>query len=455
MPYEGEYATYRPLQRISENQRVKSLLARSKFLETSRFSHIPKPVEAPTQTTTLPQFILAIDGSYAEVDVKNGYPGAKIGYCTAASVLLDLHLIDQLDAERPVDPVEFRKTEQAASVDAALPGSNVVTRRQKSARASFREELYDLFSEIVVDEDDRMNLLSTYETLLALKPTANPQSCPYKESDGCTAEFAIRPGYSTCPTCGRPVFSTDALRIHERFSDIGTNGEAFGLVMQVIERLLAIYFLHSFERQNLLSRLTSLAFFIDGPLAAFGPPAWLSAAISQELKRLNQKVQKETGQDLLILGIEKTGAFVQHFEEIDQTETPGQQLFSARQYMLLTDSYIKERILQSDSNKRYGEDTYFGRKFFYKAQSGARIVASIPFLTDDQDTLDSDDITLYPQFASVCALLDRVVSSRYANAVSPLIAANAQAAIPLQLGSKVLTQLAKALLGTADNGRQG
>lgn len=453
MPYEGEYATYRPLHRISECQRVTSLLARSRLLDVARVICVPEPVEAPPQTSALPRFILAIDGSYAEVAVKNGYPGAKVGYCTAASALLDLRLIGELDVERPVDPVEFRKTEQAASVDAALPGSNVVTRRQDSARASFREELYDLLTDIVIDEDDRTNLLSTYEALLSLKPTTNPQSCPYKESHGCTAEFAIGPGCMKCPTCGRTVYSTDALRIHERFRDIGTNGEAFGLVMQVMERLLVIHFLRCFERRDLLQRLTSLAFFIDGPLAAFGPPAWLSAAISKELKRVNQKARESTGQDLLILGIEKTGVFVQHFEEIDQTETPGQQLFSARQYMLLTDKYIKDRIMYSDSHKRYGEDTYFGRKFFYKTQSGARIVASIPFLTDAQDTLDSDDISLYPQFPVVCTLLDRVVSSRYANAVSPLIAANAQAAIPLQLGSKVLTQLARALLGTAENGK--
>ncbi|MGA9750206.1 MAG: DNA double-strand break repair nuclease NurA [Acidobacteriota bacterium] len=453
MPYEGEYATYRPLHRIAECQRVKGLLARSKLLEGTTTTCAPQPVGAPPQVSMLPRFILAIDGSYAEVDVKNGYPGAKIGYCTAASVLLDLDLVGRLDVQRPVDPVEFRKTEQAESVDAALPGSNIVTRRQNSASASFREELYDLFTDIIVDEDDRTNLLSTYETLLSLKPTENPQSCPYKESYGCAGEFAVGPGCTVCPTCGRLVYSTDALRIHERFRDIGTNGEAFGLVMQVIERLLVVHFLRCFERRDLLQRLTSLAFFVDGPLAVFGPPAWLSAAISKELKRLNQKVQARTGQDLLMLGIEKTGEFVEHFEEIDQMETPGQHLFAARQYMVLTDKYIKDRIQHSDSRKRYGVDTYFGRKVFYKTQSEARIVASIPFLSDAQDTLDSDDIALYPQFASACTLLDRLVSSRYANAVSPLIAANAQAAIPLRLGSKVLTQLARALLGTAENGR--
>ncbi len=453
MSYEGEYAPYQSIRRISENQRVKGLLARAKFLEKDHSSSIASPAAAPDITSLPPRLILAIDGSYTEVDVKTGYPGAKIGYCTAASVLINLDLINKLDEYRPVNPVEFRKTEQSACVDTALPGSNVVTRRQNSARASFREELYDLFVDTIIDEDDRTNLLSTYEALLAFKPTVNPQSCPYKESHGCTGSLIIPSGCSCCPTCGRQVYSIDALRIHERFNDTGSNGEAFGLVMQVIERLLVIHFMRCFERRNFLQQLTCLAFFIDGPLAVFGPPAWMSAAISKELKRLNQKFHKSTGQDLLIIGIEKSGAFVEHFSDIDRTETPGQQLFSERQYLLLTDQYIKNRILHSDSQKRYGEDTYFGRKFFYKAKSGAKIVASIPFLTDAQDTIETDDITLYPQFPSICTLLDRVVSSRYANAVSPLIAAHAQAAIPLQLGSKVLTQLACALLGTAENGK--
>ena len=452
MPYEGEYATYRPLHRIAESQRVTSLLARSRLLATTPSHEAPKPRQAPPLNSTLPRFILAIDGSYAEVPVRNGYPGARVGYCTAASVLIDLQLVGQLDAARPVDPVEFRKTEQAASIDAALPGSNVVTRRQSSARASFREELYDLFGDIVVDEDDRTTLLATYEALLSSKPTGSPQTCPYKDSHGCDATLAAAAGCSSCPKCGGVIYATDALRIHERFADIGTNGEAFGLVMQVLERVLLVHFLRCFERRGLLKRLASLAFFVDGPLAVFGPPAWLSAAISKELKRLNGELRRSTDQDLVILGIEKTGAFVQHLDEIDSTEIPGQKLFSPRDYMLLTDRYIKDRILRSDSLKRYGLDTYFGRKFFYKTESGARIVASIPFLSDDQDTLDTDDVALYPQFGTVCDLLDRAVSSRYANAVSPLIAANAHAAIPLQLGSKVLTQLARALLGAGDNG---
>jgi len=446
MPYEGEFASYNPLRRIAECEQVKKLLSRSKIFRNSEPEPMTHPPTAPSPPDNLPIFILAVDGSKAEVDVKTGYPGAKVGYCTVASVLIDLALVKQLDGLRPVDPQEFRKTESAAAIDAAFPGTNVVTRRQTSARASFREELYDHFQSLVIDEEDRIPLIDTYEGLLQEKPKLHPQRCPYFELDGCEQSLNVPPGSSECPNCKRPIYSTDALRIHERFNDFGSNGEAFGLVMQVWERILLVHLLRCFERRNLLDRVNKLAFFIDGPLAVFGPPAWLSAAISTELKRINAMVCKKTGNDLIILGIEKSGEFVTHFEEIDQTETPGQMLFAPRTYMLLTDSYIKTRVQQSVSDKRYGQDTYFGRKFFFKTASGTRIVANIPFLTEEQDTLDSDDVRLYPQFGTVCSLLDQLVCSRFPNALAPLVAAHSQAAIPLNLGKKVLTQLALALM---------
>ena len=211
--------------------------------------------------------------------------------------------------------------------------------------------------------------------------------------------FVIPKGLTTCPCSERrSIWSTDALRIHERFHDMGTNGEAFGEVMQVWERVLLIHLLRAFERRGLLAHAHRIAFFVDGPLALFGHPAWLSAAISAELQRINAKVRKLTGRDLVIVGVEKSGTFVTHFDEVDQTEEPGKERFDPRNYFLPTDDYIKQHVIYSDSPKRYGKDTYFGRKFFYKTRSGARIVASIPFLETSQDTLDSDDVGLYPSF---------------------------------------------------------
>ena len=405
-----------------------------------------EPKAAPQAAFSPPEFIVAIDGSWAEVDVKNGYPGAKVGYCTVASVLLNLAKLGQLDESRPIDPTEFRKTEEAATIDAALPGSNVVTSPHHSAQSAFRQALYDILHDAVVDEDDRTTLLDTYEALLTHKPTGTAQQCPYV-ADGCDERLTVGAGVQSC-TCParRPMYSTDALRIHEGFRDVGTNGELLGEVMQVWERVLLIHLLRCFERRGWLDKMHRLAFILDGPLAVFGHPAWLSAAISTELKRLNVLVRSKTERDLVILGIEKSGAFVTHFDELDRSETAGEVRFAARNFALLTDRYIKDRVIFSDSPKRYGVDTYFGRKFFYKTKGGARIVASLPFLDDTQDTLASEDIGPYREFGTACHLLDALVSSRFANALAPIVSAHSHAAIPLGLGAKVLQQLARALM---------
>lgn len=448
MPYEGEYASYRPLYRIAESERVKSLLQRTRIRESELDAGPrPKPIAVPDAGAVLPDFIVAIDGSNAEIPVKTGYPGAQIGYCTVASVLLDLAKIRELDLRRPGSPVEFRLTEQLSTADVALPGSNVVTRDHVSARDSFRESLYEEFASEVPDIEDGKSILSTYEELLKLKPQTRPQSCPYADDLGCEEHFSISSGLSSCGCSKRlAVYSTDALRIYERFRDVGSNGEALGEVMQVWERTLLVHIIRSFERRGWLSSLRRLGFVMDGPLAFFGHPAWMSAAVSSELKRLNTRVQAATGRDMLVLGIEKSGVFVDHFAEIDQTETPGELLFKPRTCFMPSDHYIKNRIIYSKSDKRYGADTYFGRKLFYKTSSGARIVVNIPFLSDEEDSLESDDIAHYSQIPLACALLDKLVSSRFENAVTPIVVANAAAAIPLNLGAKVLQQLAHALM---------
>lgn len=352
MPYEGEFASYNPLRRVAESERVKTLLKKAKVISPAQGTGALSPSPAPVSEAELPDYAFAIDGSYAEVDIRNGYPGAKVGYVTVASVLIDLKRVDALDEDRPADPREFRKTEEASTLDAAMPGCNVVTRTHTSAVESFREAVYENFLDVVIDSEDQCSLLDTYEYLLK-KRISSATACPYRDRAGCEQSFVIPTGASTCGCANRfPIYSTDALRIHERFHDSSTNGEAFGEVMQVWERILLIHLLRWFETNGLLEQITKIVFILDGPLAMFGHPAWLSPLIKAELGRLNGVVRAQTGGDLLILGVEKTGAFVTHFEEIDVTES-GESFFPPRTFALLSDQYIKERIIFSASDKPY------------------------------------------------------------------------------------------------------
>ncbi len=450
MPYEGEFAQYRSIKRLTESERVKKLLGSYKNRSAASFGRSLDTILVPALQPSgwLPRVVLAVDGSHIEIPVQNGFPGAEASYVTVASVLVDLAKVLELDTARPVDPKEFRKTEKADSIDCALPGCNVVSTGAGSAEESLRQKVYEVFNDVRMI-DDCETLAETYEVLLAHKPaTSEEPNCPYDDCPLVGKKYKRGNGAYAC-ICPRqkPLFSTDALRFHEGMNEAGTNGAMFAEVMQVLERIWIIHILRMMEAKGWLGILRDMAIVLDGPLAVFGHPAWLSQAIYKELSRLNQLAKpKIGGQDILIVGIEKTGRFVEHLDQIDTHQNGTSGLFPSQSAALLDDNYIKKNIIFSESDKQYGDQSYFGRKFFYKTKSGAKIVAILPFLEEAHRDLKQARVDQYPRLADTMSLLDRVVSSRYPNALTPLISAHAEAAIPLNLGKRVLEQLARELM---------
>ncbi len=393
-------------------------------------------------------------GQTEEVLPVKVYPEVKavhdgVGYITVASVMLNAARLRELDQQRPVEPKVFRATQESEALDDLLPGRNVVYGEDGSAKVSFRRALFNMLAAKRMS-DEGETLLDTYEVLLRHKPKPQKQNteqaCPYED---CPVDLSYRPQNGEYK-CGckekRTLYSADALRIHERMNpDTGSNDRIYAEVMQVVERIWVVHILRTLEQQRWLSSLRRLAILIDGPLAVFGQPAWISQAISTELKRLNGVIREITGQDLLLIGIEKGGEFADHFEHLDQNTNSVPGSFPKRTVALLTDPYIKQNIYLSDSTKPYGMGTYYGRKFLYKTQSGARIVATLPYLADDHSDWSRADVSQFPRLNDATALLDALISSRYPNSLQPIIAAHTEASIPFTLGKKVLERLARDL----------
>jgi len=370
-------------------------------------------------------------------------------------VMIDVARLRELDQHRPVEPKVFRTTQEAEALDDLLPGRNVVYEGDTSAKVSFRRALFGMLMSKRMS-DDGETLLDTYEILLRHKPEPQKrdteQTCPYED---CPVDLRYRPQNGVYQ-CGcsekRTLYSVDALRIHERMNpDTGSNDRIYSEVLQVIERIWVVHILRTLEQKRWLSSLKRLAILIDGPLAVFGQPAWISQAISTELKRINQLVRHATGEDLLLIGIEKGGAFADHFEYLDQDVNGVTGAFPRRTAVLLTDAYIKKNIYLNDSMKPYGMGTYYGRKFFYKTQSGARIVATLPYLADDHADWHRAELSQFPRLADAVVLFDTLVSSRYPNSLQPIVAAHAEASIPFTLGKRVLERLARDL--TSEKGK--
>ena len=271
------------------------------------------------------------------------------------------------------------------------------------------------------------------------------------------------------------MYVTDTLRIHERFTDSSSNGESFGEVMRVLEHLMLVAYLRHMERictdSGDWTMFEDTAIVMDGSLAVFGHPAWLSQVIKVELARINTRVREETGGDLLVFGIEKSGRFFDHWVRLDtksrqdsrrEREETGDDdadpsvfptfdlgRIDKQSVLLLDDPYIKKYVVPSESDKPHGKDTYYGRPFLYKTRTGAMIVGISAILTPEQDDRSTALPAQFPRLSDTLDLLDLLVSMRHPNAIIPLIAAHAEAAIPLQMGEKVLDKLAREHVGKA------
>jgi hypothetical protein len=211
--------------------------------------------------------------------------------------------------------------------------------------------------------------------------------------------------------------------------------------MFTLEKLWLIHILRGFIRQGFERSLKNVAFVVDGPLGIFSTPAWLTKPIEAELRRINRLQKEINGQDLIVLGIEKSGQFVSHFEALDTDREGITGRIPNQTAILLDNDYIRNNI--APGGKKYGEDTYFGRKFFYKTANGYRVTANIAVFDDAQKDLSTARPNQFPRLADAMNLLDQIVSSRFQNSVSPLISAHAEAAIPLNLGKRIFQDIAR------------
>lgn len=449
MGFENEFASYEPLRRILDSPKVQLLQNRLRVRKRDEQENGQEEFEgsiinkSDLTSDFIPDYVVAIDGSYQPAKAENGFPGAEFGYITISAVLIIEKSVREFAKQKFIDPKKFRETEKASTIDTVIPGCNVIIEGERSAKASMRRALFEELQNTRAFEEGE-TLLETYEHLFRIKLEKDRElGKPRSPIDGVDQEMIYDFGQYTCPLSGEPLYSTDAMRLHELMNPGGTNGEMYGQIMQMFEKLWLIHILRSFEKKDWLPLLDRVAFVLDGPLACFSTWSWINKSIITELARINKLQKKHTEKELLIFGIEKSGTFYNHFEEVDTKVDGSSNRFPNQSAFLLSDGYIKRNIIFSESDKPYGQDTYFGRKLFYKTKTGYRIVPVLAFFNDQQQKLETARADQYPRLADLMNVLDELVSSRYPNSVSPLVSAHAEAAIPLNLGKRIFDDIAR------------
>ncbi|MBB5786379.1 DNA double-strand break repair nuclease NurA [Jiangella mangrovi] len=384
---------------------------------------------------------LAVDGSQVVERVRDGLPSVLYGFAQAAAAYVDLGILETQKAERFVDPYEIDRAVNTALVTLDLPVAGAYTREGVDIVTSWREAIDQLFR-VKKIEVNRLNQ-SLLDLLLLMhgepgKPVATVRvNCP---TEDCNENVPVPSTGVECDACGVRLFPTDVLRIHEEVGEEGSNQSALGRLMSVVELLVLVGLATLLWEQSRQELLPTTLFIVDGPLAMYGPPAKLRGRALDYF----QSMARTTSDDApYICGLEKSGAMVDYARQLARHDVlgPGD--------VLVCDEEVIARVANVNNARAYGKETYWGRKFVYRALDGRVVVPTImPPTGAPYDTNGGQpDPDAYPTLPAILDVIDRTGSSMYVDGIIPVAAAHGKAAFPIGVGTDVLRLVAIKRLG--------
>ncbi|MFC4063290.1 hypothetical protein ACFOWE_33835 [Planomonospora corallina] len=384
---------------------------------------------------------LAVDGSYVVERVRDGLPSVLYGFAQAAAAYLDLGILETQEAQRFVDPYEIERAVNTSLVTLDLPVAGAYTREGVDIATSWREAIDQLFRTKKIEVNRLNQTLLELLFLLHGKPgipaPTVPVNCP---TENCSKDVRVPPAGLKCAACNIQLFPTDVLRIHEEVSEEGSNQSALGRLMSVVELLVLVGLATLLWEQSRKELLPTTLFIVDGPLAIYGPPAKLRG---RALEYFQAMAASTPGVGPFICGIEKSGVMVDYARQLARHDvlSPGD--------LLVCDEDIIARVTNATNARAYGKETYWGRKFVYRALDGRVVVPTImpPSGVPYDANGGQPDPRNYPTLAAILDVVDRTGSSMYVDGIIPVAAAHGKAAFPIGVGTDVLRLVATTRLG--------
>ena len=437
MPYRNEYASGESFWRLVESKSVKEFEGVISRDAPEKATDPPQRLNSARGLNHVTR-IIVIDGSTVRHTVRNGYPQAEAALLQLAAVIIDLAGLGNIPKGTIPRPSTIRDIEDCQTFDAVLPGRNVVRRGVPgdSPRTYFRSTIHDVLSGNRVDRDHETLL----ETMRAIAPSRDFR-CP---AEDCSDSLQSLTDRGHCP-CGREelIFETDSLRLHERFEDFGSSAQAYTAAQQVVEHLALVNIMRFFEKRGLWNAFRGTAFLMDGPLAIFGMPAWLKSHIQDEITRLHQQAIEHGGPGVLLFGVEKSGMFLDHLKALDQSECEGPRARLNPMTALAPDREYTHRhiVLRPADAKAHGDVTDYGRRVMYKNGLAQHSVVMTPIVNAAGDDRDCVDLAAFPRLGEALDIMDEFSTYLYEDGFAPLVRAHAHAAIPLNAGIGLLTEI--------------
>lgn len=427
----NEYASRSAHSYVVKDPFVQEFLAKCDL--PKRAGDIDLPAKQCVSCESVPhnpiRHIIAIDGGYNEVAVQTEFPSSTVCFFQIGALIFSIDDLENVNKQPFIDPDDMARLKQIQRLKFTLPVRNVSMREVRTLTESVRRALYGFFRQKM----DNGELIDSLKWLV-FKEYTTPESewtlascpvCQYAQIPLNRSKMTKDYTFS-CDHCRHEIFLTDVFRLHEAVDDELGAGGILGYVTTTVEQIIIVHLIRLIlEIKPALLR--QILFIKDGPLAFFGQTANMHKPMRSLVNFLFQH------HDLYLAGLEKSGPFVEHADEISEKIGNGT-------VFILDNDYIYNYILPGkiDPNNPYGRTTYYGNKLIFKTSMGSMYVTSLP----TRDVLSNPTEIDFHNLHTILMNIEKLRCDMYDNSLFPIALANKLVSLANHPSSVILQRFA-------------
>ena len=363
--------------------------------------------------------LVAVDGGYTAVEVKKNYPSSQIAFFQFGALLFAVEDLESLSDKPFIFPEDINQLHNLQRFKLALPIKNIKLKKEESLSNTVRKSIYDFF----MKQRDKTNFMETLSWFIFEEYKKSPKESyvlgsnpndPDDSKDIILNQKNMKSDF-TFDTKDGVVYLTDVFRLHEAVDEEQGAGGILGYVTRLIEQMILVHYVKFIYKNNKLL-LNEFMFIADGPLSFSGQTANMHKPMRELCTYLEEKAE------LFLVGVEKSGPFVDHAYEICIPKK-GISVLDVGNYFLLSNEYIYKYIIPGNSDTmHYGSTSYYGGKVIFHSSDGQILIVTVP--TNSKYVIKEPTIDRYLNIEKILLNIEKLRCDLYDDSLVPIALAN-------------------------------
>lgn len=386
------------------------------------------------------EHVIIADGEDTTIPVKKKFPSSLVTFFQFGTLLIKMSDLKEMERKPFVSPSDIQKLKKIKREKLVVPTKNVSLKKGDDLRTSVRKSIQGFFAKTHSGKSSILETLywfifEMYDSSVQVHEYILSQ-CPHCGTKNISLEKQKMNGSTfiwecTHEKCKKEIFITDVFRLFEQ-----ANNEtgAMGIIPYVNNLIQTFLIIHTIKsileiEQGLIDRFV---FIKDGALSFTGETANMHKPMQKLINYLSKSNRVN------IVGVEKSGAFVDHAKEIqDKLET--------NQILLLNNNHIYSYIIPGEV-KRYASTSYYSGKFIYKSSDDRIYVLTIP-VEDHNVYYEKPEMADLRNINEILFIIDKLKCDVYENALIPVALANKLISLSNHPSTNILEKFAKKSMG--------